>query len=189
MVQRLEAWLEREQGEDGCWRLPPGVFAHELAPWFAGWTFPSLNPALCLAGAAKRLGIGSERLFARVGDLVDRLASIDEIESGEFYAILPYVEYFPWVDHPRRGEFLDRLAARIERTAAEGGYEDAGHFLDHAGPAEGEIARRLPAGLVVSQLDRIRAEQQADGGWPTPYNPAWRPWATAAAVATLANYG
>ncbi|MEA2532091.1 MAG: hypothetical protein QOG89_3735 [Thermomicrobiales bacterium] len=189
MVRRLEGWLEREQGEDGCWRFPPGVFAHGLAPWFAGWTFPSLNPALCLAGGAKRLGIGSDRLFGRVAALVDQMASAEEIEKGEFYGVLPYVEYFPWVDHPRRAEVLDLLADRIRRSALEGGYADAGHFFEHVGPAGGEIARRLPVDLVSTQLDRLRGEQQDDGGWPSPYNPTWRAWATAAAVETLLDHG
>jgi hypothetical protein len=188
MVRSLEEWLEREQGEDGCWRFAPGVYEHELAPWFAGWTFPSLNPALNLAGAARRLGIGSDRLFERVAALVDRLASAEEVEQGEFYAVLPYVEYFPWVEHPRRAEFLDPLADRIQRTVESGGYEDAGHFFEHVGPASGELARRLPADLIARQLDRLRGEQQSDGGWPSPYNPDWRPWATASAVAIQTNY-
>jgi hypothetical protein len=188
MVRRAEEWLEREQGEDGCWRFSPGVYAHELAPWFAGWTFPSLNPALCLTGAAKRLGIGSDRLFGRVASLIDRLASVEEIEKGEFYAILPYVEYFPWVEHPRRAEFLDLLADRLRRSADTGGYGDAGHFFDHIGPTGGEIARRLPGELLTAQLARLRNEQQDDGGWPSPYDPAWRSWATAGAVATLIDF-
>jgi len=188
MVRRVEQWLERVQDEDGCWRFSPGVYDHELAPWFAEWTFPSLNPALGLTGAAKRLGIGSDRLFERVASLVDRLASAEEIEKGEFYSILPYVEYFPWVDHPRRAEFLDVLTDRIRRSAESGGYGDAGHFFEHVGSAGGEIARRLPRELLAAQLARLREEQQDDGGWPSPYDPAWRSMATAGAVATLTDY-
>lgn len=188
MVRRVAAWLEREQGEDGCWRFAPGVYDHELAPWFAGWTFPSLNPALCLAGTATRLGIGSDRLFDRVASLVDRLASVEEIEQGEYYAILPYVGYFPWVDHPRRPEFLDQLADRVRRSAETGGYADAGHFFGHVGAAGGEIARRLPRALLTAQLTRLGDEQQDDGGWPVPYDPAWRSWATASSIATLIDF-
>jgi hypothetical protein len=188
IVRFAEQWLERTQHEDGCWRFTSGVYDHELAPWFAGWTFPSLNPALCLAGAAKRLRIGSDRLFARVAALADRLASLEEVEKGEFCSILPYVEYFPWVDHPRRTEFLDLVADRIRRTAEAGGYDDAGHFFGHAGPKDGEIARRLSSDLLSSQLTRLRGEQQDDGGWPSPYDPAWRSWATASAVAILTDF-
>ena len=189
IVQRLTTWLEREQGEDGCWRFPPGVYQHELAPWFAGWTFPSLNPALNLVGAAKRLGIGSDRLFDRVARLAHSLASPKGIETGAFYEVLPYVEYFPWVDEPRRDTFLDLLATRVTALAANGEYEDAGHFFGHVGPADGEIARRLDPALIASQLTRLRGEQQSDGGWPSPYSPDWRPWITVGAIETLRAFG
>lgn len=189
MVQRLEAWLEREQADDGCWRLPPGVYQHDLAPWFQAWQFPSLNPALDLAGFAARLGIGSSRLHNRVRALADRMATLEEVASAEFYALLPYVEYFPWVDHPRREEFVARLATRIEHIARDGGYDDAQHFFDHVGPSDGEIARRLPRDLIAAQLERLQAEQKEDGSWPTPYDQQWCSWATAAGAITLRQYG
>jgi hypothetical protein len=189
MLGRLERWLEDNQDEDGCWRFTRGVYEHELAPWFASWTFPSLNPPLCVAGVARRLGIGSDRLFGRVAALADRLATLDEVDTGGFYDLLPYVEYFPWVEHSRQEEYLDRLAARIAQIAGDGGYEDAGHFFDHVGSANGELAKRLPQQLLDAQLKRLRGEQQPDGGWLTPYDSAWRPWATASALAILKDYG
>ena len=189
VVRRLAGWLDQAQDDDGCWRFPPGVFEHPLAPWFVGWTFPNLNPALCLAGGATRLGIGTDRLQARVRALADRMASSEEVERGEFYALLAYLEYFPWIVHPRSDAFVTALAARIERTAREGGYADAEHFFEHAGPPDGPIAGRLPADLVAAQLDRLQAEQQADGGWLSPYDPAWRSWATASSAVTLQAYG
>lgn len=189
MVQHLAGWLERDQGDDGCWRFSPGVYEHDLAPWFQAWQFPSLNPALDLAGLAARMGIGSARLHSRVADLAGRLASLAEVESADFYTLLPYVEYFPWVDHPRREQFVERIAARIEQVAREGGYADAQHFFEHLGPPDGDLARRLPPDLIANQLDLLRAEQQGDGGWPTPYNQDWRSWATAANAITLHHYG
>jgi hypothetical protein len=189
IVQKLATWLEREQGEDGCWRFPPGVYQHELAPWFAGWTFPSLNPALDLAGLAKRLGIGSPRLFDRVAVLANHLASIKEIETGAYYEILPYAEYYPWIVAPNQHTYLDLLASRITSMAANGEYEDAGHFFGHVGPAGGEIARRLSPELIAAQLDRLRSEQLEDGGWPSPYSPDWRPWITADAITILHTFG
>ena len=189
MLARTARWLEERQDEDGCWRLPSDVQEHPLAPWFAGWTFPSLNPALCLSGYAMRLGIGSPRLHARVRDLFDRMASREEIAGAEFYALLPYVEYVPWVGVPEQEAYLDALAAEIQSGLGRGVYEDAGHFFEHVGPADGPLARRLPADLIAGQLDRLEREQEADGGWPSPYAVHWRPWTTAAALATLRNYG
>lgn len=189
IVARFEEWLETAQAEDGDWPFSPAVREHALAPWFAGWTFPSLNPALCLAGAATRLGIGSDRLHGRVRALADRLAEVDAVAGGGFYEVLPYAEYFPWVDHPAREAFLAALAAKVETDAPGDGYADAGHFFEHVGPADGPLAQRLPPHLVAAQLDRLLAEQEADGGWPSPYNPVWRSPATAANAITLRRFG
>lgn len=189
MVSALAGWLVAAQGEDGCWRFPSGVLAHGLAPWFAGWTFPSLNPALNLAGYATRLGIGSAAMGARVRALADRMATLEEAERGEFYNRLPYVEYFPWVTHPQWEAYLDAIVAGIVATDAAGGYPDAAHFFDHAGPANGPIAQRLAPGLIAGWLDRMASEPEADGGWPTAYDPAWRSPTTAKNVVTLAEYG
>jgi hypothetical protein len=189
ILSDLAGWLEANQDEDGCWRLPPDAKDHPLAPWFAGWTFPSLNPALCLAGHATRLGIGSERLHGRVRQLFGRMASLDEIPSAEFYALLPYVEYVPWVEVPERDRYLEALAAAIERGATSGAYEDAGHLFEHVGPAGGPIAQQMPGELIAAQLDRLAAEQAEDGGWPSPYAAHWRPWTTAGALATLRGFG
>ena len=121
--------------------------------------------------------------------LTDELASPDEVRTGQFYDLLPYAEYFPWVDHPQRETYLTALAERISHDANAGAYADAGHFFEHAGPPDGELARRLPTEIVAVQLDRLLAEQQPDGGWPTPYAPHWRSWSTAANLATLRAYG
>jgi hypothetical protein len=189
LLARTVKWLEERQDEDGCWRLPGDVQEHPLAPWFAAWNFPSLNPALGLAGYAKRLGIGSERLHARVRRLWDRMASREEIAGAEFYTLLPYVDYVPWVEVPEQEEYLEALAAEIQSGLGRGVYEDAGHFFGHVGPANGPLARRLPADLIAGQLDRLEREQESDGGWPSPYAAHWRPWTTAAALANLRNYG
>ena len=189
VLQRLSAWLETEQGDDGCWRFPAAVFDHPIAPWFRDWTFPSLNPALCLAGLAKRLGIGSERLFSRAESLVRNLAKIEDAESGEFYEVLPYAEYFPRVEHPQRELYLDAMVRGIQARVESGKYDDAGHFFSHVGGPSGEIAKRARAVLIQSQLDRLQGEQAADGGWPSPYDPLWRAWATADALSLLRAYG
>jgi len=189
LVMELERWLDERQDEDGCWRFPPQVKEFPLAPWFATWTFPSLNPALCLAGAATRAGIGSDRVLARVRTLFATMASVDQIPGGQFYDVLPFVEYIPWVDVPDQDVYLDALATEIVRTSEMGGYPDAGHFFDHAGPADGPIARRLPADLVPLQLYRLAGAQTEDGSWPSSYADHWRSLSTAAAIVTLRDFG
>lgn len=127
-------------------------------------------------------------LQQRTLELFADLASVQTIVEGSFYNVLPFAEYTPWVEHPDHDAYFAALVHQI-RTEAEGGaYEDAGHFFEHVGPAGGPLARRLPAELVANQLDRLRAEQQADGGWPTPYDVAWRSWTTARNAATLVAF-
>lgn len=189
IVQQLAEWLETEQGEDGCWRLPAGVFEYSLAPWFAHWEFPSLNPALCLAGLASQLGIGSDRLFGRVESLIATMGKPEEAGRGAFYEVLPYAEYFASVDHPERESYLSSLATGIEGRVAAGEYEDAGHFFDHVGGPTSAIARRMAPEMISAQLDRLIGEQEADGGWPTPYDPEWRGWFSARAISMLSAYG
>lgn len=189
ICQRLANWLQTAQDSSSDWPFVQGVYQHPLAPWFAAWTFPSLNPALCIGGAAARLGIGAPEMHERVRTLANRLAQPDEIANASFYNLLPYAEYFPWVDHPRREEFLASLAEKIAANARGDGYEDAEHFFTHLGPASGELARRVARAAIDAQLDRLQAAQEADGGWPTPYSLHWRSWSTATAVAILRDFG
>ena len=187
LVARLATWLQAAQNADGDWHFTPEVYESPLAPWFAGWTFPSLNPACCVAGLASRLGITTPEMLDRVAALFAEKASLADAEGGEFYGMLPYVEYVPWVDIAQRDTWLDALARGIAATAARDGYEDAGHFFDHALGGGAEVMRRLPYELIEEQAERLLAEAQDDGGWPTPYDPAWRPHQTAMALVTLAH--
>lgn len=177
IVRRLAGWLEASQSDDGCWRFASGVYEHPLAPWFAGWSQPSLNPALDLAGCAARLGIGSAQLQERVRTLFGKLATLDEARGGEFYNVLPYAEYVPWVAVPEQDAYLAALVDYIVTGAEQGPFEGGWQFFDLAGPAGGRLSRRLPASLIQAQLDRVQAEQQADGGWLTPYDSMWRSYA------------
>ncbi|MBA2277100.1 MAG: hypothetical protein H0W06_04990 [Chloroflexia bacterium] len=186
LIEGLAGWLVTSQDTDGDWHFAPEVYEHELAPWFAGWTFPSLNPACCLAGLAARLRLGNDEMRARVRRLFDERASLEEARTGEFYNILPYVEYLAGVEHPQRDAYLDALAESITSTTERGGYEDAGHFFEHVHGGGPDLARRVPADLIRAQTDRLLEEQHEDGGWPTPYDQAWRPWATASSLAVLA---
>ena len=188
VIRALESWLVTTQDEDGCWRLPSGLSDHQLAPWFAGWTFPSLNPALCLAGAMRQLALGTAMTHERMTHLFARLASVEEAESGEFYSVLPYAEYVPWVPELRDGPYLEALVNGIIRRVTSGGYDDAGHFFEHVGPASGPVATRLPVSVIRDQLRLLARAQASDGSWPTPYAPHWKSWSTASAVIALRDF-
>ena len=136
VAQRLGAWFAHSQHDDGDWHFPSEVYEHRLAPWFAAWEFPGLNPACCVAGLAHALGIAPPEMLDRVARLWEAQATGEQARSGDFYPMLPIVEY---VAH------------------------------------------------VVKVIDAVLDDQQEDGGWPTPYDPAWRPWFTASTLVLLAR--
>lgn len=76
--ERLGNWLTENQAKDGDWHFGPGVYEEELAPWFAEWEFPSLNPAACcLAGTANLLGMAPPEMLGRVATLFAEKASLE----------------------------------------------------------------------------------------------------------------
>lgn len=187
LVDDLAAWLRQAQNEDGDWHFAKEVYDAPLPPWFAGWTFPSLNPACCVTGLAIRLSIATPEMRERVARLFARLGTRDAARTGDFYNVLPYVEYVPVADLGEGDAWLDAIAANIIDTAEAGNYADAGHFFEHVLGGGPEIARRLPPEVMTRFGDALLDEQEDDGGWPSPYDPGWRPSQTAAAMTTLAK--
>jgi hypothetical protein len=187
MQKRLAAWLAESQAPDGDWHFSEATMAGELAPWFAAWEFPSLNPACCVAGFANRLGLTTPQMLAGVASLFAARSSLEEIQTREFYRLLPYVEYASGVDWAERDMWLDALASVIRDTAAADGYQDPNHFWEHALGGGPDLVRRLPHDLLERQAHWLVKAQAADGGWPTPYNDQWRPLLTAEACVTLSQ--
>jgi hypothetical protein len=190
LLRRVVQYLETTQDEDGGWRFSPGVYEHDLAPWFQGWQWPNLNPACTLAGLLKELGLGSPGLHARVESLFARLASAKDVATGEFYDVRPYAGYFlPEWAHPQREFYLSGVLWWLIRQQSEGKIEDAPHFFEYIRSPQTFIGSRLPEAMLAEQLDRLAAEQAEDGGWPTPYNEGWRGWVTMQSLLVLRQFG
>jgi hypothetical protein len=187
VVDRLGAWLNASQAEDGDWHFAPEVYEAKLAPWFAGWTFPSLNPACCLAGLGYALNLLTPETFERAARLFEQKASVEDARTAEFYNLLPYIDYFSSIDHRQRDAYLDAIAENITTTAANGKYEDTSHFLDQALGGGPDLVARLDPATISTYVDRLLDEQSDDGGWPNPYSEAWRPLASANAIVHLAK--
>lgn len=187
MRDRLKSWLVANQNEDGDWHFTREVYTDPLAPWFAGWEFPALNPACCVVGNAIPLDITTPGMLGRVRRLFDRKASRDEAASGDFYGMLPYVEYIGVAAIEDRDSWFDAIAEGVRKASESGNYADAQHFFDHVLAAGPGVVSRLPNDLFMTWTDKLLDEQQPDGGWPTPYNDAWRPWTTTTALLTLAH--
>jgi hypothetical protein len=183
LVTNLGEWINSSQADDGDWHFSKEVREDSLAPWFAGWTFPSLNPSCCVTGLGNALGLLSEQTLTRTAGLFGEKASFDQARTGEFYNLLPYIEYFSSIEHPGR----DRYLVAISENINNGTYEDAGHYFDHALGAGPDLVKRLDATALSTWAVRLLAEPAEDGGWPNPYSESWRPFATAGAVMTLAK--
>ncbi len=184
---RLGSWYAAHQHEDGDWHFPAEVYQHDLAPWFAAWEFPNLNPACNVAGLAHALGIATPTMLERVARLWDEKATLDAARSGDFYAMLPIVEYVAHIDVANRETWLDALAAGVARGIASNSFGDAEHALEHIVGGGPDVIVRLQHDELVTVIDATLADQQDDGGWPTPYSVAWRPWTTANTLALLSR--
>jgi hypothetical protein len=180
----LDQWLIANQNADGDWHLSAETRAGILAPWFAAWTHPNLNPACCIAGLAARLDLGSREMFQRVATLFASRASVDEARTGDFYALLPYVEYVGGIAFPNRAAYIDALAENITANAS-GIYADAGHYWEHVLAAGPDLVSKLPSTQLDQMAAQLLTEQSDDGGWPSPYSPAWRPLVTASNASIL----
>lgn len=177
MMASLADWLTANQAADGDWHLSSETRNGKLAPWFAAWEHPNLNPALCIAGFAHRLRIGTPDMQSRTASLFRAQASVEMAASADFYGLLPYVEYVDALPPADRDVYLDAISANIHAHHSSC-YADAGHFWEQVLAAGPDLVARLDADLLDSYAPRLLNEQDADGGWPTPYDQAWRPWAT-----------
>lgn len=187
---RLGGWLQANQNADGDWHFAAEIHDSPLPFWFAGWEFPSLNPAGCLVGLSSRLDLASPEMLRRTATLFETLfeqrASLEEAENGQFYGVLPYVEYAPCLPAAKADAYLAAIANGVISTAERHGYDDASHFFDNVLPGGNVLAARIPVRLIEEQSRRLIGEVLPDGGWPTPYYQNWRPYATMHAMTVLA---
>jgi hypothetical protein len=190
LLQKAVAYLERTQEESGNWRFAPGVYEHELAPWFQGWEWPNLNPACTLAGLLKELGLGSDLLHARVERLFAQLARVEDLTSDEFYSARPYAYYFlPEWNHPQRELYVSGVLWWLIRQHLAGKDLDGNHFFAYVRHPGTYTARYLPQNILSERLNSLQAEQEEDGGWPTPYDTNWRGWTTIQNLLVLRAFG
>lgn len=186
LLRRTVEYLEDAQDEEGNWRFSPGVYEHPLAPWFQGWTWPALNPSCTIAGYLTALGLGSDRLHARVAALFDRLARPDGLLSDDYYTVRPYAYYFlPAWEHPRRELYLSGVLWWLLRQGVRGKEMP----FDFIRSRDTYTGRLLPDGAIETGLDAIERAQLEDGGWPTPYDPHWRGWTTVENLLVLRAFG
>jgi hypothetical protein len=190
LLARAVAYLEQTQQEDGGWRFSEEVYQHELAPWFQGWQWPNINPSCTIAGLLRELGLGSPRLHAGVERLFAAQQNVADLAGDDFYAARPYAYYLlPEWEHPRRELYRAGLLWWLIRGHLGGSTADAAHFFAYVRTPHSFTGRHLPAEIIAAQLERMLAEQESDGGWPSPYAPHWRAPITLGNLITLRAFG
>jgi hypothetical protein len=190
LLQKTAEYLETTQSDDGDWHFSDAIYRHELAPWFQGWTWPTLNPGCTTAGLLRELGLGSERLHGRAEQLFQQMANEEDLTGDQFYAVRPYAFYFlPEWDHPQREFYLSGLLWWLIRQHVDGKLPDSGHFFEYVRTPHSFIGRQLPAHVLKARLAALANEQAEDGGWPSPYSDGWRGWITIQNLITLSVFG
>jgi hypothetical protein len=190
LLQKTAEYLETTQSDDGDWHFSDVIYRHELAPWFQGWTWPTLNPGCTTAGLLRELGLGSERLHGRAEQLFQQMANEADLTGDQYYAVRPYAFYFlPDWDHPQREFYLSGLLWWLIRQHVDGKLPDSGHFFEYVRDPHTTIGQRLPAHILEERLAALAAEQTEDGGWPSPYSDGWRGWITVQNLITLHVFG
>ncbi|MDP9380617.1 MAG: hypothetical protein M3Q29_10820 [Chloroflexota bacterium] len=186
LLRRTVEYLESSQDEDGSWRFTPGVYEHEMAPWFRGWEWPALNPSCTIAGHLKELGLGSEKLHSRVAALFSRLARPQALLQDDYYTTRPYAYYFlPEWEHPQRELYVSGVLWWLIRQHAEG----RGVFFDFIRNRHTYTGTLIPKEVIEEGLDAVGRGQAEDGGWPTPYDAHWRGWTTVENLLVLRQFG
>lgn len=190
LLRRAVGYLEATQEKDGSWRFSPEVYEADLAPWFAEWTWPNMNPTCTTAGLLRQLELGSERLHRRVGQFFDQHARHVDLLKDEFYTVRPYAYYFEADGGVGDAElYRAGLLWWLIRQHETGKVEDGGHFFEYARRPDLSVARHIPATIVDAELDRLTSDQQSDGGWSSPYADHWRGPTTVQSLLVLQAYG
>ncbi len=168
LLQSTVEYLEEAQDADGSWRFSPGVYEHPLAPWFAGWQWPALNPSCTLAGLLRELDLGSERLHGRVASMFDRLAKPEDLLGEDYYAARPYAYYFvtEW-DHPGWALYAPGVLWWLVRQHAAGRRLS----LDYVRSPRTYFGRVLPRTMIEqARMGLQRSRRQTAAGPPNMTN-------------------
>ncbi|MCC6626012.1 MAG: hypothetical protein IT340_01295 [Chloroflexi bacterium] len=187
--------------EGGVPFVLPSARAYPAAPWWQSAPDAppaSVNPTASIAGLLHKHGVRHpwlERATAYCwAALEERLA----LEVHEALAVVLFLEHVP--DRARAARAFAPLAERLRDGDLVALDPDAAGYVKKPlewAPTPTSLCRPLfDDAVITAHLDRLQAEQAADGGWPItwpPLSPAveceYRGWVTVQALKTLRAYG
>lgn len=178
----------------------PVIEGYPRAEHWTEWTYsPGLNPTAGLVGLLRRLGVEHPWVSAGSAYCWSQLESGELPEGGHTLA-----EVLIFLDCNPERERSDRLAATVlERLPKAPQFRwdplDPEYGLTplHLAPRPESRWRSLFSDAqITGHLDRMQADQEADGGWPLSWEPPsqasaleWRGSETLRALVSLSAYG
>jgi hypothetical protein len=176
-VEKVCAHLEDVQCDDGSWgRAGDDETARIVATGM-------------IAGHLGKTRFARASMLAAAGDYLAERFTPDLIQGGNWSVIAAYTHFFATVQHDESDAVLQWTGRELTRGFGAGrfdGVQTARVLLYADAPS-------LPGGRVDAALvlERVRAEQQPDGGWLRFYDPApaARLAHTLDALAALSRFG
>jgi hypothetical protein len=204
MVMRACDFLARTAAEAGAGGAVPLAFpvieSFPRAAHWTEWTYqPGLNPTAGLAGLLYRLGIDHPWRSTAAAYCWEQLETGGPPgDAHTLKEVLIFLEHVP--DRRRADQHAAALAphlASIPLFHLDAGTPGYGLTpLDIAPQPASRWRTLFTDAQIGAHLDRLRSDQQPDGGWPITWEPPsqaaaceWRGIVTLAALRTLTSYG
>ena len=200
MVRRACDWLDTVAAPDGAVALSfPVMEPYPRAEHWSEWTYaPGFNPTAGLAGLLHRMGVEHpwrDRATAWCWSALEQGGFSEDVHAMS--EVLVFLEHVP--DRDRAQSFVPWVAEclpKLDHYRADPADPAYGVTPLHLAPTPDSLWRRLfTDDLIEGHLDRLVADQQADGGWAITWEPpgtsatmAWRGVMTLWALQVLAAY-
>ncbi|MGW6280974.1 hypothetical protein [Kribbella sp. NPDC055071] len=194
MIGRAVDWLASTATADGAVALcSPAVANYPRAEHISEWTYqPGLNPTAGLVGRLHTLGFDHPWREKAGAWCAAELAKGFPEDAHGMHEALEFLEHTDGVDLDRIRDWLPKLS-HYRADAADPSY---GVTPLHLAPTPDSFWRPLFTDAQLdAHLDRLLADQQADGGWAITWEPpgtsstlAYRGIVTVGAVRTLKAY-
>ena len=200
MVRRACDWLDTVAAPDGAVALSfPVMEPYPRAEHWSEWTYvPGFNPTAGLAGLLHRLGVEHpwrDRATAWCWSALEQGGFSEDVHAMS--EVLVFLEHVP--DRDRAQSFVPWVAdclPKLDHYRADPADPAYGVTPLDLAPTPDSLWRRLfTDDLIEGHLDRLVADQQADGGWAITWEPpgtsatmAWRGVMTLWALQVLAAY-
>jgi hypothetical protein len=179
--------------------LLPSILSYPHAAHWGEWAFlPGLNPTAGIVGLLYKHGVNHPWLAPATDFCWSELERGLPDDAHTISVVLTFLEFVP--DRARAEEMIPKVTDRLDGAAFyqsdPSGEEYGLSPLNFAPSPTSRWCRLFDDALIEGHLDRLQADQQADGGWPIAWEPpgqasllAWRASETLRALQTLRAYG